>query len=997
MNRIVLTVTFLLVAFFVQAGPLWMRYPKISPDGKQIAFSYKGDIYVVPAEGGEARQLTTHPAYESYPVWSPDGKQIAFTSDRNGNFDIFVMSARGGDARQVTTNSAREIPYTFTPDGKEIIYGAQMSDPAQSALFPAGSMTELYAISVDGGRPRQILATPAEDICFFKSGDAFLYQDKKGGENEWRKHHTSSITRDIYRYDMKSGKHTRLIDRAGEDRSPVLSPDEQRVYFLSEREGSFNVYSFPVADPSAVKAETSFKTHPVRFLSIAGSGRLCFGYDGEIYVKDASGSPKKVKVDIIGDNAKDNIASLRFTSGATSATVSPDGKQVAMIIRGDVFVTSTDYTTTKQVTTTPEGEKWLSFAPDNRTIAYASERGGNWNIYTAKIAREEEVNFPNATLIEEEAVLPASTKERFAPQFSPDGKELAFIEDRTKLMVVDLKTKKVRQVADDKYQYRTGDGFTYTWSPDGKWFAMEIIGNRHDPYSDIAIVSADGKGEVVNLTNSGYFDSNPRWVLDGNAILFSSERYGMRNHASWGSLQDVMIVFMNQDAYDKFRLNKEDYELLKEEEKRIASLKNKEQKEDQKDKKGETKLAVKEKKNIEVELKGIEDRVMRLTPNSSQLGYAQFQHETRQVLMSGKRVIQVGDSVSADVTFHCSQNENTRKYLRIVGGGQLPGRFKERGETLFRDMEYQIDDCLDSLQTKRDRYALCLQSEGESFEQCAYNRIAGERLGAGRLEMEVYARSENLQLFEDGYVGVELQVYYPKPGRNPQDIYDVPDTVLVAVLPSGTYSYKKFKYAFTLTEEPATVLLKVGGKSFSGLCWLEAPIIRSAGNTIDNLAFTPYDQRPDKVNYWVGVNLVSKCWPVWSLKFDGKGIFNGKVFDRASNVADFYIPLPDNLPEKGKITLILKDEAHKGHVPYEMISMEIIEESANDFEIVSLPHYVAIGDTAGVLIEINKPGIELVLTSNGHYEWLPQSLYFTDTGLYVLRLRACEVGTDIPF
>ena len=119
------------------------------------------------------------------------------------------------------------------------------------------------------------------------------------------------------------------------------------------------------------------------------------------------------------------------------------------------------------------------------------------------------MNFPNATLIEEEAILPASTKERFAPQFSPDGKELAFIEDRTKLMVVDLKTKKVRQVVDDKYQYHTGDGFTYTWSPDGKWFAMEIIGNRHDPYSDIAIVSADGKGEVVNLTNSGYFDSIP--------------------------------------------------------------------------------------------------------------------------------------------------------------------------------------------------------------------------------------------------------------------------------------------------------------------------------------------------------------------------------------------------------------------------------------------------------------------------------------------------------
>ncbi len=310
---------------------------------------------------------------------------------------------------------------------------------------------------------------------------------------------------------------------------------------------------------------------------------------------------------------------MRFSSGATNATVSPDGKQIAMIIRGEVFVTSVNYSTTKQITTTPEQEKWLSFAPDSRTIAYASERGGNWNIYTAKIVREEEVNFSSATLIEEEAVLPVSTKERFAPQFSPDGKELAFIEDRTKLMVVDLKTKKVRQVANDKYQYGTGDGFTYSWSPDGKWFVMEIIGNRHDPYSDIAIVRADGQGEVVNLTNSGYFDRNPQWVLDGNAILFSSERYGMRNHASWGSLQDVMMVFLNQDAYDKFRLSKEDYELQKEEEKRIAAIKNKES---QKRENGESGSVGKDKKNIEVDLNGLEDRIVRLTPNSSQLGDA---------------------------------------------------------------------------------------------------------------------------------------------------------------------------------------------------------------------------------------------------------------------------------------------------------------------------------------------------------------------------------------
>lgn len=376
--------------------------------------------------------------------------------------------------------------------------------------------------------------------------------------------------------------------------------------------------------------------------------------------------------------------------------------------------------------------------------------------------------------------------------------------------------------------------------------------------------------------------------------------------------------------------------------------------------------------------------------------YAQYQQETRQVLMSGKHVIQVGDSVSVDVAFAGPPDKNTRKYLRVVGGGQMTGRFKGRGETLFREMEYRIDDCLDSLQTKRDIYALCLKGEGESFEQCAYYRIGGEHLASGRLEVEIYVRTENLRLLEGGHVGMELQVYYPKSGRHPQDIYDTPDTVLVATVRSGTYQYKKLNYAFTLPEKPATLLLKVGGKKFTGLCEMEAPVIRMAGKLLNNLTFMPYDRRPDKANHWVGVNLVSKCWPVWSLRFDGKEIFSRKIFDRASNVADFYIPLPEHLPQKGKITLALKDEAYREHVPYEMISMEVIEESANDFEIVSVPHYIALGDTAGVLIEINKPEIELTLASDKHYEWLQQPLRFTEAGLYVLRFRTCETGIDIP-
>ena len=146
---------------------------------------------------------------------------------------------------------------------------------------------------------------------------------------------------------------------------------------------------------------------------------------------------------------KRRLLPSKFSQGATSASVSPDGKQVAFVVRGDVFVTSTDYTTTKQITNTPGKEAAVSFAPDNRTLVYASERTGNWQLYTAKITRKEEANFPNATLIEEEVLLPSKTVERAYPQYSPDGKELAFIEDRKRLMVLDLKTKKNVQ----SYQY----------------------------------------------------------------------------------------------------------------------------------------------------------------------------------------------------------------------------------------------------------------------------------------------------------------------------------------------------------------------------------------------------------------------------------------------------------------------------------------------------------------------------------------------------------------
>ena len=641
----------------------WMRYPAISPDGTQIAFSFKGDIYTVATNGGRANQITTNPAHDTRPIWSPDGKQIAFASDRLGGMDIYLVDKEGGIPTRLTTHSGNETPLAFK-DNAHILFQANILPATDDMQFASAQFPQVYEVSTAGGRPVMFSSMPMEDISLSADGKTLLYHDKKGYEDAWRKHHTSSITRDVWMCNLQGERsYKKLSTFNGEDRNPVWAGADT-YYYLSEQNGSFNIYKANVNGGKPVQI-TRHEKHPVRFLTRAANGTLCYSYDGGIYTLKEGGQPQKVDVRVVTDKIDRDIIRQIKNNGATQIALSPEGKEVAFILRGDVYVTSTEYKTTKQITNTAQQERNVDFAPDGRSLVYASERDGVWQLYQAKLGNKEEKLFTYATHIEEER-LTQSNVTSFQPQYSPDGKEVAFLEDRTTLRVINLATKQVRTVMDGKFEYSYSDGDQwYQWSPDSRWILTNYIGIGGWNNKDVALVNASGNGEIHNLTQSGYNDTGAKWVLDGKAMIWESDRAGYRSHGSWGAHGDIYIMFFDLEAYERFMLTKEELALVEE-----AEKEQKNEKKEDTGKKGKKDAAKTDDKKDEVkpltfDLDNCRDRIVRLTRHSSSLGDAVLSKK------GDKLYYQASFEKGSDLWCQDLKENSTKLVMKNIGYGQM--------------------------------------------------------------------------------------------------------------------------------------------------------------------------------------------------------------------------------------------------------------------------------------------------------------------------------------
>ena len=533
----------------------WLQQPKVSPDGKWVVFGYKGNIYKVSAKGGNATALTSDTIYKFHPVWSHDSKTIAYASYQFGNADVFTISVAGGQPKRLTFDSANDIPYDFSADDQNVLFGSNRQELYTSIRFPVATFfMKVFEVPVTGGNSRLISGAGMENAQYNKGGTQLIFEDRKNFEDTYRKHQVSTFARDIWVYDLKQQSYKKLTSFIGEDREPVWG-DGNSYYYLSERAGSQNVFrssSLSKEDPIQL---TSFTKHPVRSLSRSTEGTLCFSYNGDIYTLDSGKKPKLLTVDLEAD--KEQIQDHEITPATntiTELTVSKDGQQLAFAVKGDIFVCAADGSHVKQLTNTPFQERMPDFSPDGRRLIYSVENEQSWDIVEASCTDPNCQYLYQAEKPRFETVI-GSAKDEFQGKYSPDGKKIAYLEEREILKSYNLSEKTTHLLVPEGVNFSNHDGSQYfTWSPDSQYLLYESTEGGGGYDNDIALLKDDGSGKRINLTKSGFKDDMPKWGLNGSVMYWLNDSKGLRSFTS-ESQTDVMAMFFDKKTWYNFHFS----------------------------------------------------------------------------------------------------------------------------------------------------------------------------------------------------------------------------------------------------------------------------------------------------------------------------------------------------------------------------------------------------------------------------------------------------------
>lgn len=516
-----LTALLIVVASAPAQEPIrFARLPDISPDGRLVAFSYLGDIWVVESIGGIARPVTMHQAHDTAPVFSPDGKSIAFSSNRHGSYDVFVVPVEGGKPRRLTYDSAADVVCGWSPDGKHVLFSS-----ARGTSFPPA--LELYTVPVEGGREQRVSACEGKEGVYSPKGDQIAYV--RGPGTWYRKGYRGSSNDDVWLCSADGTNNRRLTNFNGQDFSPMWGGDGQTIYYVSEyfataQRPLANIVKQDAAGKEPPKLVTTHQDDSVRRARISGvlrdgSQMIVYECGPDLWIASTKEGvpPRRLAVEVHADDKANTEVVRTFTNGASEFALNKDESHVAFVVHGDLFLQKLGPgAKAVRLTDNPAYDHGIAWAPDSSRIIFASDRGGHENLWLLEPDDPDHPKLVDAHRFKVRQLTHSSDAELGAG-FAPDGKRVAFVRAGKLITIKPDGT-------DEKVVVGDGTVIDYEWSPDSKWLVYARMDGSFA--SELYLIPSDG-GKSVNLTRYATFNTGVTWSQNGKKLAFLSDRRRM--------------------------------------------------------------------------------------------------------------------------------------------------------------------------------------------------------------------------------------------------------------------------------------------------------------------------------------------------------------------------------------------------------------------------------------------------------------------------------------
>lgn len=544
MRQIVgIVIVLLLAGAGLSVEPVMPRHPAPSPDGSVIAFSWQGDIWLAPATGGAARRLTANPGYDGRPVWLSGGA-LAFTSNRDGGDDAYHLDLAAGTTRRLTHHEAAD--FVMGGLGADVVFTSARHDAFDR-------MPAVYRIPAAGGTESLLARVLALEAV--PSPDGRHLALVRGGTPAQRRHYRGAASRDLWLLELAGQKLERLTDTPWDEDGVSWAGDGALVFRSDNGGPDRNLFRMDLATRAQIPL-TRHAGADVRNPRGSADGRLvAYEFWDALYTVAADGGaePRRLTLDVPADSLLPAVERKTYTADAEEIVPSPDGKQVALVVAGDVFVVarwpkdaaSVAPAPTVRVTATPGRERQVAWSPDGKGLVYVSDRDGQLDLYAARPAGRDDGAFVKAGAFVETR-LTQSPADEFRPRYSPDGKQLAFLAGRGTLTVAAADGSGARALLPHWAELE------FAWSPDSRWLAV----SREDQTanSEILILPAAG-GNPLNISQHPLTDVTPVWSPDGRRLYWLSKRHALT--------QDVWAVYLRRADHER---SPEEWQLLFEEE-----------------------------------------------------------------------------------------------------------------------------------------------------------------------------------------------------------------------------------------------------------------------------------------------------------------------------------------------------------------------------------------------------------------------------------------------